>query len=81
MRLPFLVEGDLQAQVGATRIGERAVHELLERYGVAVVEAAVDETLGAAKPQVRATLRGHPDGVYHAERQLDAAAVRLTRRP
>ena len=33
VRLPSLVEGDLQAQVGATRLGERALLGLLDRFG------------------------------------------------
>ena len=72
VRLPFLVEGDLQAQVGATRIGERAVHELLERHGTGVVQAAVDDTLERSEPRCGRQLRAIPDGDYHAERQLDS---------
>jgi N-methylhydantoinase B len=71
VRLPFLVEGDLQCQVGATRIGERALLGLLERYGSEVVEAAIGDTLGRSEQQMRDQIRTMPNGVYIAERQLD----------
>src|SRR5581483_7721843 len=71
VRLPFLVEGDLQCQVGATRIGERALQGLLERYGPDIVEAAIDDTLARSEEQMRDRIRAMPNGVYHAERHLD----------
>ena len=33
VHLPFLVEGDLQCQVGAVKIGERSLKALLNKYG------------------------------------------------
>jgi N-methylhydantoinase B len=72
VRLPFLVEGDLQCQVGATRLAETALLQLVQRYGLPVIDAALEETLARSETQVREQLRAIPDGVYRAERQLDA---------
>jgi N-methylhydantoinase B len=71
VRLPSLVEGDLQCQVGATRIGERAIHAVLDRYGDETVSAAIEETIARSEAQVRALIASLPDGTYRAERRLD----------
>lgn len=71
VRLPTLVQGDLQCQVGATRIGERALHTLLDRYGDATVSDAIEQTLERSEAQVRSQIRSIPDGTYSAERRLD----------
>jgi N-methylhydantoinase B len=71
VRLPSLVEGDLQCQVGATRIGERAIHAVLDRYGDEIVAAAIEETITRSEAQVRALIQSLPDGTYRAERRLD----------
>ena len=71
VRLPSLVEGDLQCQVGATRIGERAIHAVLDRHGDETVAAAIEETQVRSEAQVRARIAAIPDGTYAAERRLD----------
>ncbi len=71
VRLPSLVEGDLQCQVGATRIGERALHGVLDRYGIPIVSEAIEQTLRRSEAQVRAEIKRIPDGRYTAERRLD----------
>ena len=40
VHLPFLVEGDLQCQVGAVTIGERSLKSLLSKYGRPTLESA-----------------------------------------
>jgi N-methylhydantoinase B len=81
VRLPALVEGDLQCQVGATRIGERSLHALLERYGDDTVAEAIEETISRSEAQVRAQIRAIPDGIYGAERRLDAVGPFAERHP
>jgi N-methylhydantoinase B len=71
VKLPSLVEGDLRCQVGATRIGERALLELLDSYGLETVDAAIDITLAKSEEQMRAKVRSMPRGRYSAERLLD----------
>jgi N-methylhydantoinase B len=71
VRLPSLVEGDLQCQVGATKIGERSIHAVLDRYGDETVGAAIEETVARSEAQVRSLIHALPDGTYRAERRLD----------
>ena len=81
VRLPALVEGDLQCQVGATRIGERSLRSLLARYGDETVAEAIEETLQRSEAQVRAQIDAIPDGTYAAERALDATGRGTERNP
>lgn len=70
-RLPVLVEGDLHCQVGACKIGERALKDLLGRYGPESIETVTGQMLDSTEAQMRAALAKIPDGTYHAERKLD----------
>ena len=71
VKIPFLLEGDLHCQVGAATIGERALVDLLQEYGAATIEEAVDALLDSTEQQMRAEIARIPDGVYHAERHID----------
>jgi len=71
VRLPILVEGDLQCQVGACNVGERALWQLLQQYGCESVDSVIEEILCRSERQMRARIRDIPDGVYGAERELD----------
>lgn len=63
--------GDLQAQIGSARVGERRLLRLLGEYGEETVTAAVDEILDSAERQARACIRTWKDGVYRGEAILD----------
>ncbi|MBI4320498.1 MAG: hydantoinase B/oxoprolinase family protein [Chloroflexi bacterium] len=75
VRLPSLVEGDLHCQVGATAIGERALQALLEKYGPATLEQAMDEILLASHRQMKRELENIPQGTYYGERKMDHDGV------
>lgn len=75
VHLPFLVEGDLQCQVGAVTIGERSLKSLLDKYGLPTLNAAIDAIFDASERQMRAAIRAVPPGVYEAERLLDHDGV------
>ena len=75
VHLPFLVEGDLQCQVGAVTIGERSLKALLSKYGLATLNAAIDAIFDASEQQMRDAIRRVPDGVYTAERLMDHDGV------
>jgi N-methylhydantoinase B len=68
-------EGDLQAQMGACRVGERRMLEVAEKYGAARVEELVAELLDYSERLVRAELRTMPAGVFAAEDWLDDDGV------
>jgi N-methylhydantoinase B len=71
VHLPFLVEGDLQCQVGAVTIGERSLKALLAKYGRATLDAAIDAIFDASEQQMRAAIASVPEGNYSGERLMD----------
>ncbi|WP_431024065.1 caprolactamase subunit beta [Halomonas sp. H5] len=71
MRARESQEGDLNAQYGACRVGERHLLALLERYGVDTVKAAIAELKTMADRQMRSLIRQVPDGDYLGTAQLE----------
>ena len=64
-------EGDLNAQYGACRVGERNLIRLLDKYGVATVQAAIAELKNMADRHMRHLIATIPDGQYHGEAVLE----------
>ncbi|MGA7857238.1 MAG: hydantoinase B/oxoprolinase family protein [Terracidiphilus sp.] len=71
VRTPIEREGDLQAQIGACRVGERRILEVAQKYGDQRVCALVEELLDYSERLVRAELRTMPAGEFSAEDWLD----------
>src|SRR6187397_2074831 len=67
--------GDIRAQAAALKIGERRLTELVDRYGKAVVVAAIGEMRTRATRLMRAHIADIPDGVYRAEAFVDSDGV------
>ena len=63
--------GDLQAQVAASRTGEKRIQEIFRRHGRATVRAAIEELFKQGEQRARASIRAMKDGAYEAESQLD----------
>jgi N-methylhydantoinase B len=63
--------GDLAAQIGSVRLGERRLHDLMAEFGADVVVSAVETILDAAEKQARAIIATWTDGVYKGEAKLD----------
>ncbi|HLT25500.1 MAG TPA: hydantoinase B/oxoprolinase family protein, partial [Zeimonas sp.] len=62
-----IVEEDIKAQIGATRIGERAMHELFARFDETNFDACLDYLFAAAERMVRREIAAIPDGEYTGE--------------
>lgn len=62
-----IVEEDMKAQIGGTRVGERGVLDLFERYGRDRVLSHVEHLFDATERMVRAEIEAIPDGTYHGE--------------
>jgi N-methylhydantoinase B len=75
MRLPEEREGDLTAQVGAIRIGQARLLELVDRYGFDKADFYARELIDYTARLMRHTIAGIPDGVYSAEDFLDDDGV------
>lgn len=67
VRLPESTIGDLHAGVAAARVGARRVTELVAKYGVENVLAAMDELLDYGERMTREELAKLPAGTYEAE--------------
>ncbi|WP_116473487.1 caprolactamase subunit beta [Zobellella maritima] len=66
-------EGDINAQFGACRVGERNLLALLDKYGVETVKACIAELKDMADRQMRSLIRDVPDGVYQGSAVLEDA--------
>ncbi|MEI9981155.1 MAG: hydantoinase B/oxoprolinase family protein [Edaphobacter sp.] len=75
VRTPAEREGDLAAQIGACRVGERRIKEVVAKYGLAKVNELVEELLAYSERLMRAELRKMPAGVFEAEDFLDGDGV------
>jgi N-methylhydantoinase B len=75
VRTPGEREGDLAAQIGACRVGERRIKEVVAKYGLEKVNELVEELLAYSERLMRAELRQMPAGVFAAEDFLDGDGV------
>ena len=75
VRTPEEREGDLAAQIGACRVGERRLLEIVAKYGLARVEALTSELIAYSERLMRAELRTMPAGSFTAEDFLDDDGV------
>ena len=73
-RTPEARVGDLRAQVAGNVVGERRFLELIERYGIDVVEASLEKALTDGERRTRAALRALPDGVVEHEDVMEDGA-------
>jgi N-methylhydantoinase B len=90
VRTPHEREGDLQAQIGACRVGEERILDVAQKYGRHRLQGLVEELLDYSERLVRAELCVLPPGEFTAEDWLDddgvsndpvKIAVRLTIQP
>lgn len=70
-RLPMVMEGDLNAMIGACKVGEDRVLRMVEKYGLDTVLEAVEYIMGYSERLVRAEISRWPDGVYKGRSILE----------
>ncbi len=75
VRTPVEREGDLVAQIGACKVGERRLLEVLQKYGLEVISALTEELLDYSDRLMRSELRKLPAGTFTAEDFLDDDGV------
>ena len=71
VHLPFLVEGDLHCEVGACTKGERSLIALLQKYGIDVIDNAIEQIFDASEKHMRSVIHDIPNGSFTAERLID----------
>lgn len=69
-RTPTFI-GDIRSQIGAAQLGVKRLLEILERFGVDAVRAAVDHSVAYAERRFREEVASWPDGVYEADVYVD----------
>lgn len=75
VRAPTEREGDLMAQMAATRSGARRMLELVETHGAETVAAAIARLHDLSEREMRDALASLPDGVYEGEDFIDAGGA------
>jgi N-methylhydantoinase B len=76
-RTPELVIGDIRGQLGADRLGERRLQELVAKYGKDKVQASYARLFEIGEARVRAAIAEWADGRYEAERFVDDDGIAL----
>ena len=85
-RTPDERVGDLNAQFAANVVGQRAVRDLFERYGVDTLQSTMSDYLDYTERRFRSVVAALPEGTYEAVDYLDGnrsgerAAIRLALR-
>jgi N-methylhydantoinase B len=75
VRTPKEREGDLEAQIGACRVGELRLQELMLRFEARRLRTLSEHLLDYSEELVRAELRTMPAGTFTAEDWLDDDGV------
>jgi N-methylhydantoinase B len=70
-RQPEIMEGDVNAMLGACRVAERRVREVIDKYGFDAVLEAVNYTLDYSERRLRSEIAKWPDGDYAGRSVLD----------
>jgi N-methylhydantoinase B len=76
-RTPELVLGDIRGQLGADRLGDRRLRELVGKYGADKVLASFSRLFEIGEARVRAAVAEWTDGRYEAERFVDDDGIDL----
>jgi N-methylhydantoinase B len=71
VRTPIEREGDLTAQIGACRVGELRLQEIITKYGSESIDRLGGELLAYSERLTRAELARMPAGEFSAEDYLD----------
>jgi N-methylhydantoinase B len=78
-RTAALVIGDLRGQVGAARLGERRIAELIERYGKSTIIESTEMLSTYTENRLRRTIASWPDGESEGESFVDHDGIDLTK--
>jgi N-methylhydantoinase B len=78
-RTAAVVIGDLRGQVGAARLGERRIAEVMDRYGKSTVLECTELLSDYTENRVRQTIASWPDGEAEGESFVDHDGIDLKR--
>jgi len=67
---PYEQRGDILGQVAGAKVGSNGFLALIEKYGLPVIDEAIDSQIDYAERRTRAYIRQIADGSYYAETKL-----------
>jgi len=76
-RTPELVLGDIRGQLGADRLGETRLVQLVAKFGSEKIPACFEHLLATSQAKVRTAVAEWPDGRFEAERFVDDDGIEL----
>jgi N-methylhydantoinase B len=74
-RLPDYLRGDMWAGIAATRVGERRLLDLVERYGLETFALALEHFMDYGEEVARRTIAALPKGTFTLAEEQDSGAV------
>ncbi|HMJ94572.1 MAG TPA: hydantoinase B/oxoprolinase family protein, partial [Thermoleophilaceae bacterium] len=77
VRWPEGMQLDSDALIAATRVMERRIVEVIDKYGPDTTLGCVDEMLDRTEAAVRSNIKAIPDGTYSAEASTDDDGTEL----
>ena len=75
VRVPRMTIGDVRAQIAACHIGERAIYELIQRYGLETFTHCSAELIAYTERLLRCEIASWPDGQYAFTDHMDSDGV------
>ena len=75
VRVPQMAIGDLRAQLAACHIGERAIHTLIQRYGLETFTTCANSLIDYTERLVRAEIDSWPNGSHTFTDYMDSDGV------
>lgn len=72
-----LIVGDINAMISACRVGQRRMLEIIDRFGITIVEAARDAIFQQSVVLDVETVRSIPDGRYRGHGYMDNDGIDL----
>ena len=75
IRVPDERIGDIRAQIGALKTGEKRLTALLDRYGAEIVRAAIEELKVRSEQHMREVITAIPNGIYSFTAYVDSDGV------
>ena len=75
VRVPEMTMGDLRSQISACHIGERAILNLVQRYGADALQALTTDLIDYTERLVRAEIGSWPDGTATFVDYMDSDGV------
>ncbi len=62
-----IVEDDIRAHIGGCNVGERAIMQLVDKYGAKNLQAHIEHLFMLTEQKIRDEIKNIPNGIYHGQ--------------